>query len=110
MTYERVLLQTIKFDLQVDHPYQNLLKFGKALKGQEVCKARHLYWNMIFYCTTFGNSDKSSTCDTILFPEPANFLRHMLDKNKGSGKDQFLGDPDWLSEMQYNAIRLLFAD
>ena len=26
----------------------------------------------------------------------------MLDENEGSGKDQFLGDPDWLSEMQYN--------
>ena len=26
----------------------------------------------------------------------------MLNENEGSGKDQFLGDPDWLSEMQYN--------
>ena len=33
MMYERILLQTIKFDLQVEHPYQTLLKFGKALKG-----------------------------------------------------------------------------
>ena len=38
----------------------------------------------------------------ISFPEPANFSRRMLDENEGSGKDQFLGDPDWLSEMQYN--------
>ena len=29
----------------------------------------------------------------------------MLDGNEGSGKDQFLGDPDWLSEMQYNTIK-----
>ena len=36
MMYERVLLQTIKFDLQVEHPYPSLLKFGKALKGS-VC-------------------------------------------------------------------------
>ena len=28
----------------------------------------------------------------------------MLDENEGSGKDQFLGDPDWLSEMQYNTV------
>ena len=28
----------------------------------------------------------------------------MLEENEGSGKDQFLGDPDWLSEMQYNTI------
>ena len=29
----------------------------------------------------------------------------MLDEDEGSGKDQFLGDPDWLSEMQYDTIR-----
>ena len=34
--------------------------------------------------------------------QSANFLRRLLDKNEGSGKDQFPGDPDWLSEMQYN--------
>ena len=33
MTLERVLLQTIKFDLQVDHPYSPLLKYAKCLKG-----------------------------------------------------------------------------
>ena len=42
----------------------------------------------------------------ISFPEPANFLRCLLDENEGSGKDQFLADPDWLSEMQCN-IRYL---
>ena len=36
---------------------------------------------------------------TNLVPKPAKFLRRMLDENKGSGKDQFLGNPDWLSEM-----------
>ena len=36
------------------------------------------------------------------FPEPANFLRRMLDEDEGSGKGQFLGDPDWLSEIQYS--------
>ena len=46
----------------------------------------------------------------ISFPEPANFLRRMLDENEGSRKDQFLGDPDWLSEMKYNIISPLFAD
>ena len=46
----------------------------------------------------------------ISFPEPANFLRRMLDENEGYVKDQFLGDPDWLSEMQYNTISPLFAD
>lgn len=33
MVLERILLQTIKFDLQVDHPYQFLLKYAKCLKG-----------------------------------------------------------------------------
>ena len=46
----------------------------------------------------------------ISFPDPANLLRRMLDENEGSGKDQFLDDPDWLSAMQYNTISPLFAD
>ena len=34
MTMERILLQTIKFDLMIEHPYSNLLKFAKVLKGK----------------------------------------------------------------------------
>ena len=34
MTMERILLQTIKFDLQVQHPYQFLLKYAKHLRGR----------------------------------------------------------------------------
>ena len=45
-----------------------------------------------------------------LVPRPANFLQRMLDEKEGSGKDRFFGDPDWLSEMQYNTISPLFAD
>lgn len=33
MTLERILLQTIKFDLMVEHPYAFLLKFAKLIKG-----------------------------------------------------------------------------
>lgn len=33
MVLERILLQTIKFDLQVKHPYQFLLRYAKQLKG-----------------------------------------------------------------------------
>ena len=33
LTHERILLQTIKFDLQVEHPYSYLLQFAKSLKG-----------------------------------------------------------------------------
>eukprot|EP00794_Sanderia_malayensis_P020414 gene20414-22427_t len=35
MMLERILLQTIKFDLQVDHPYQYLIQYGKDLKGDK---------------------------------------------------------------------------
>lgn len=35
MVLERILLQTIKFDLQVEHPYQFLLKYAKQLKGKK---------------------------------------------------------------------------
>ena len=34
MTMERILLQTIKFDLQVEHPYSFLLSFAKQIKGE----------------------------------------------------------------------------
>lgn len=33
MVLERILLQTIKFDLQVEHPYTFLLRYVKQLKG-----------------------------------------------------------------------------
>lgn len=35
MTFERILLQTIKFDLQVEHPYKYLLQYAKALKADK---------------------------------------------------------------------------
>jgi len=35
MTLERILLQTIKFDLMVEHPYAYLLKFAKLVKGND---------------------------------------------------------------------------
>lgn len=34
MVLERILLQTIKFDLQVEHPYMFLLRYVKQLKGR----------------------------------------------------------------------------
>lgn len=36
MVLERILLQTIKFDLQVEHPYQFLLRYAKQLKGIKI--------------------------------------------------------------------------
>lgn len=40
MVLERILLQTIKFDLQVEHPYQFLLKYAKQLKGKQLLQER----------------------------------------------------------------------
>ena len=35
MVMERIILQTIRFDLQVEHPYSCLLRYAKLLKGKE---------------------------------------------------------------------------
>ncbi|XP_035219545.1 cyclin-K-like isoform X1 [Stegodyphus dumicola] len=57
MTLERILLQTIKFDLQVDHPYGHLLKYAKCLKGDKG-KLQH----MVQMAWTFIND---SLCTTL---------------------------------------------
>ncbi|KAG8192900.1 hypothetical protein JTE90_025609 [Oedothorax gibbosus] len=57
MTLERILLQTIKFDLQVDHPYGHLLKYAKSLKGDKV-----KLQNMVQMAWTFIND---SLCTTL---------------------------------------------
>ena len=35
MTLERFVLKTIKFDLQVDHPYKFILKYAKTFIGDK---------------------------------------------------------------------------
>lgn len=56
MVLERVLLQTIKFDLQVDHPYQSIIKFAKSLKGDsaKLHKMVQMSWTFVndSLCTT----------------------------------------------------------
>uniref|UniRef100_A0A1X7VAT7 Cyclin-like domain-containing protein n=1 Tax=Amphimedon queenslandica TaxID=400682 RepID=A0A1X7VAT7_AMPQE len=56
ISFERVLLQTIRFDLQVDHPYGYLLKFAKHMKGekQTIEKVLQMAWTFIndSLCTT----------------------------------------------------------
>ncbi|XP_023309991.1 cyclin-K-like [Anoplophora glabripennis] len=58
MTLERILLQTIKFDLQVEHPYQYLLKYAKCLKGDNVKlqKMVQMAWTFVndSICTTLA--------------------------------------------------------
>lgn len=56
LTYEKILLQTIKFDLQVDHPYGYLLKYAKTLKAnqEQIRSMVQMAWAFIndSYCTT----------------------------------------------------------
>lgn len=50
MTLERILLQTIKFDLQVEHPYSFLVKYAKCLKGdnsKHLPKMVQMAWNFV---------------------------------------------------------------
>lgn len=49
MTLERILLQTIKFDLQVEHPYSFLVKYAKCLKGDQskLQKMVQMAWNFV---------------------------------------------------------------
>ncbi|XP_056152325.1 cyclin-K-like [Lampris incognitus] len=49
MVLERILLQTIKFDLQVEHPYQFLLRYAKQLKGDKnkVQKVVQMAWTFV---------------------------------------------------------------
>lgn len=49
MTLERILLQTIKFDLQVEHPYSFLVKYAKCLKGDQMKlqKMVQMAWNFV---------------------------------------------------------------
>ena len=49
MTYERILLQTIKFELQVSHPYSYLLKYAKSIKGDKskIQKLVQMAWTFV---------------------------------------------------------------
>lgn len=49
MTLESILLQTIKFDLQIEHPYGFLIKYAKCLKGDQarLGKIVQMAWNFV---------------------------------------------------------------
>ena len=57
LTMERILLQTINFDLQIDHPYKYLLQYAKSLKGDH-----DILQKMVQMAWTFIND---SLCTTI---------------------------------------------
>ncbi|XP_008203829.2 cyclin-K [Nasonia vitripennis] len=58
MTLERILLQTIKFDLQIEHPYGYLLQYAKCLKGDKskLQKMVQMAWTFVndSLCTTLS--------------------------------------------------------
>lgn len=50
ITMERILLKTIKFDLQVDHPYRFLIEYAKCLKSNGTVPKEQVVqkaWNFI---------------------------------------------------------------
>lgn len=50
ITMERILLKTIKFDLQVDHPYRFLIEYAKCLKSNGTTPKEQVVqkaWNFI---------------------------------------------------------------
>lgn len=49
MTLESILLQTIKFDLEVEHPYNFLVSYAKCLKGDKskLQKMVQMAWNFV---------------------------------------------------------------
>ncbi|KAK4883594.1 hypothetical protein RN001_006913 [Aquatica leii] len=58
MTLERILLQTIKFDLQIEHPYSYLVSYAKCLKGDKLKlkKMVQMAWTFVndSLCTTLS--------------------------------------------------------
>jgi hypothetical protein len=56
ITMERIILQTLRFDLQVEHPYSYLLRYAKLLKGDhaKMQKMVQMAWTFIndSLCTT----------------------------------------------------------
>ncbi|XP_076059288.1 cyclin K isoform X2 [Oratosquilla oratoria] len=64
MTLERILLQTIKFDFIVEHPYTYLLKYAKCLKGD-----KKKLQNMVQMAWTFVNDSLCTTLSLQWEPE-----------------------------------------
>jgi cyclin K len=94
MIYERILLQTIKFDLQVDHPYGYLLKYAKTLKGnQEQITA------MVQMAWTFINDSYSTTLCLQWEPEIIAIALMYL-----TSKLSKLEITDWVAKKENNAL------
>ncbi|CAD5121936.1 unnamed protein product [Dimorphilus gyrociliatus] len=64
MTLEQILLQTLKFDLSVKHPYSFLIKFAKLLKADKAKIEK-----MVQMCWTFINDSLCTTLSVQWEPE-----------------------------------------
>ncbi|KAK7604473.1 hypothetical protein V9T40_005659 [Parthenolecanium corni] len=64
---ERILLQSIKFDLQVDHPYAFLLKYAKCLRG--AAGERQRMQDVLQMAWTFVNDSLCTTLSLQWEPE-----------------------------------------
>lgn len=87
MTLERILLQTIKFDLQVEHPYSFLLKYVKCL----ICDQTKLQ-KVVQMAWTFVNDSLSTTVCLQWEPEIiAVALIHLASKLSKFNVDDWTG-------------------
>jgi predicted GNAT superfamily acetyltransferase len=64
MNFEKILLHTLRFDLQVEHPYQHLLEYIKVFQMEESVKkgVTQIAW-------TFVNDSYSTTLCLMWEPE-----------------------------------------
>jgi hypothetical protein len=64
MNFEKILLNTLRFDLQVDHPYQYLLEYLKIFQLETEDKSK-----ISSYAWTFTNDSFSTTLCLMWEPE-----------------------------------------
>lgn len=64
MNFEKILLHTLRFDLQVEHPYQFLLEYVKVFQMDNNEKTQ-----ITTYAWTFVNDSYSTTLCLMFEPE-----------------------------------------
>lgn len=69
MNFEKVLLHTLRFDLQIEHPYQFLLEYIKLFQMEDSEKQK-----VTTYAWTFVNDSYSTTLCLMWEPEVSQCL------------------------------------
>lgn len=111
MTLESILLQTIKFDLEIDHPYNFLVSYAKCLKGD---KAK--IQSMVQMAWSFVNDSLSTTVCLQWEPEiVAVAVIHLASKlSKFSATDWVGRQPNhskwWDMFIQHNDVLPILED